>query len=183
MDCFAADTGNDAGCVSVLAENTKHERVYTVMTADGTLKSLTDNIRIENSENLDEIIDRTLLTNIQNVNGRESFALDGETLTWEAQGKDITYQGTSDKALPVTPVVTLRLDGEEISAEALTEKTGRVEMIVTYTQLKAVPHLAATILLLPEDGVSSLALENATVISCPDDRLSSAGVFRVRTRR
>ena len=153
------------GCVSALAENTKHERVYAVMAADGTLKSLTDNIRLENADGLDEITDRTMLTGIQNVNGKESFALDGETLTWQAQGKDITYQGASDKALPVTPVVTIRLDGEEISADALAEKTGRVEMKVTYTQPEAVPHLAATVLLLPENGVSSLALENASVIS------------------
>ena len=153
------------GCVSALAENTKNERVYAVMAADGTLKTLTDNIRLENADGLDEITDRTLLTGIQNVNGKESFALDGETLTWQAQGKDITYQGTSDKTLPVTPVVTLRLDGEEISAEALAEKTGRAEMTVSYTQAETVPLLAATVLLLPENGISNLTLENASVIS------------------
>ena len=153
------------GCVSALAENTKHERVYAVMTADGTLKSLTDNIRLENTDGVDEITDRTLLTDIQNVNGEESFVLDGETLTWQAQGKDITYQGTSGKTLPVTPAVTLCLDGEEISAEELAEKAGRAEMTVTYTQPEAVPHLAATVLLLPESGISGLALENASVIS------------------
>ena len=153
------------GCASALAENTKHERVYAVMAADGALKSLTDNIRLENADGLDEITDRTRLTDIQNVNGNESFALDGETLTWQAQGKDITYQGTSSEALPVTPVVTLRLDGEEISAGALAEKTGRAEITVTYAQPEAVPHLAATVLLLPEEGVSGLAMENASVIS------------------
>ena len=153
------------GCVSALAENTKNERVYAVMAADGTLKTLTDNIRVENADGLDEITDRTLLTGIQNVNGKESFALDGETLTWQAQGNDITYQGTSDKKLPVTPVITLRLDGEEISAEALAEKTGRAEMTVSYTQAETVPLLAATVLLLPENGISDLTLENASVIS------------------
>ena len=29
------------GCVPGLAENTKHERVYVVTTADGTIKSIT----------------------------------------------------------------------------------------------------------------------------------------------
>ena len=153
------------GCASALAENTKHERVYAVTAADGTLKSLTDSIRLENKDGLDEIADRTLLTDIENVNGKETFSLDGETLTWQARGKDITYQGTSDKALPVTPVVSIRLDGEEISAEALAGKTGRVEMTVTYTQPEKVPHMAATVLLLPEEGIGSLALENASVLS------------------
>lgn len=153
------------GCVSAPAESIKHERVYAVMTADGTLKSLTDNIRLENADGLEEIKDRTLLTDIENVNGKESFTLDGETLIWQAKGKDITYQGTSAKALPVTPAATLHLDGEEITADALAEKTGRVEMTVNYTQPDAIPHLAATVLLLPECGVSNLALENASVIS------------------
>ena len=36
------------GCVPGLAENTKHERVYVVAAADGTVKSVTDNIHLEN---------------------------------------------------------------------------------------------------------------------------------------
>ena len=119
------------GCGSALAENTKHERVFAVLSADGTLQSLTDSIRLENADGLDEITDRTLLTGILNVGGKESFTLDGETLTWQAGGKDITYQGTSVKALPVTPVSTLRLDGEETTAEAMTEKAGHAELTVT----------------------------------------------------
>ena len=153
------------GCGSALAENTKHERVFAVLSADGTLQSLTDSIRLENADGLDEIADRTLLTGIQNVGGKESFTLDGEALTWQAGGKDITYQGTSGKTLPVTPAVTLRLDGEEISAEILAEKAGHAKLMVTYTQPEAVPLLAATVLLLPEDGVSNLVLENAAVFS------------------
>jgi len=153
------------GCASALAENTKHERVFAVTAADGTMKSLTDSIRLENADGLEELADKTVLTGLENVSGKETFTLDGETLTWQAKGKDITYQGTSDKALPVLPVVTLRLDGGEISAEALAEKAGRVEMTIAYTQPEAVPHLAATILLLPENGVSNLELENAAQFS------------------
>ena len=158
------------GCGSALAENTKHERVFAVTAADGTVRSLTDSIRLENADGLEEIADRTLLTDIQNTNGKETFTLDGEALTWQAQGKDITYQGTSDKALPLTPVVTLRLDGEEVSAGELAEKAGRAELTVTYTQPEAVPHLAATALLLPEDGVTNLTLENASLVSLSGQR-------------
>ena len=153
------------GCGSALAENTKHERVFAVTDADGILKSLTDSVRLENADGLEEIADRTLLTDLRNTNGKESFTLDGEVLTWQAQGKDITYQGTSDNALPVTPVVTLLLDGEAVSAGELAEKTGHAELTVTYTQPEAVPHLAATVLLLPEEGVTSLTLENASMVS------------------
>ena len=154
-----------AGCFSALAQNTKHERVFAVMSADGTLRSLTDSIRLENADALEEISDRSRLTGIQNVSGNESFTSNGEVLLWQARGRDITYQGTSDMPLPVTPQVRLRLDGEELSPEALQEKSGRAELTVTYSQPEAVPHLAATVLLLPGEGVRNLSLENASLIS------------------
>ena len=48
------------GCVSALAENTKHERVFVVAGADGTVQSLTDSIRLENADKAEEIRDRTM---------------------------------------------------------------------------------------------------------------------------
>ena len=49
------------GCASALAENTKHERVYAVTSADGAVQSLTDNIRLENADGLDTLSDMTYL--------------------------------------------------------------------------------------------------------------------------
>ena len=153
------------GCVPGLAENTKHERVYVVANADGTVKSVTDNIRLENADGLDEIVDRTLLTAIQNVGGKEAFTLDGETLTWQAQGKDITYEGTSDKTPAILPVVTLTLDGEAITAEALKNKAGDAVLTVAYQTNEPLPALAVTVLPLPEEGITDLRLENAAALT------------------
>lgn len=153
------------GCVPGLAETTKHERVYVVTTADGTIKSVTDSVRLENADGLDEIMDQTILTDIQNVGGKETFTLDGETLTWQAQGKDITYEGTSDKTPAILPVVTLTLDGEDVSFADLKDKTGDAVLTVTYQQQAAMPILAVTVLPLPEEGITDLRLENAAVLS------------------
>ena len=153
------------GCVPGLAENTKHERVYIVAATDGTVKSVTDNIRLENADGLDEIVDRTLLTAIQNVGGKEAFTLDGETLTWHAQGKDITYEGTSDKTPAILPVVTLTLDGEEITVDSLKDKTGDAVLTVAYQTNEPLPALAVTVLPLPEEGITDLRLENAAALT------------------
>ena len=153
------------GCVPGLAENTKHERVYVVTTADGTIKSITDSVRLENADGLDEIADQTILTNIQNVGGKETFALDGETLTWQAQGKDIAYEGTSDKTPATMPVVTLTLNGADISFTDLKDKTGDAVLTVSYRQQEKLPILAVTVLPLPDKGVTDLELENAAVLS------------------
>ena len=153
------------GCVPGLAENTKHERVYVVTAADGTVQSVTDNIRLENADSMDEIEDRTLLTAIQNVGGKEAFTLDGETLTWQAQGKDITYEGTSDKVPAILPMVTLTLNGEEIAANSLKDKTGEAVLTVAYQTNEPLPALAVTVLPLPEEGITDLQLENAIVMT------------------
>ena len=153
------------GCVPGLAENTKHERVYVVTAADGTIKSITDSVRLENADGLDEIADQTILTDIQNVGGKETFILDGETLTWKANGKDIAYQGTSDKTPALLPMVTLTLDGADVSFADLKDKTGDAVLTVTYQQQAAMPILAVTVLPLPEEGITDLRLENAAVLS------------------
>ena len=153
------------GCVPGLAENTKHERVFVVAAADGTVRTITDSVRLENADGLDEIIDQTILADIRNVGGRETFTLDGETLTWKANGKDIAYQGTSDKAPALLPVVTLTLDGADISFADLKDRTGDAVLTVSYQQQAALPVLAVTVLPLPEKGMTGLKLENAAVLS------------------
>ncbi len=152
------------GCGCAAAENTKHERVYAVTGADGTVKSITDIIRLENAEGLEKLNDLTRLKEIVNAGGKETFTLDGETLVWQADGKDICYRGTSDRQPAVVPVVKLTLDGKEISAEELKNGSGEAELTVTYRSDTALPMLAVTALPLPE-GMSGLQLKNAAVLT------------------
>ena len=156
------------GCTGALAENKKHERIYVVAGADGTVNSITDSIRLENTDGLEELVDRTMLTDIQNVGGNETFTLEGETLIWKADGKNVTYQGTSDKTPAVLPSVTLTLDGEEISAADLKEKNGEAVLTVTYRTAGEAPALALSVLPLPEEGISDLKTENAAVLTEAD---------------
>ena len=153
------------GCVSATAETGKQEKVYVVAAPDGTVASITDNVRLENNDGLEVIEDRTLLTGIENLGGKETFTQDGSALTWTANGKDIIYQGTSDKLPAVVPVVTITLDGETVSAADLKEKEGEAVMTVTYLVHENVPALAVTAMLLPENGVSGLKTENASVVT------------------
>ena len=152
------------GGMEASAETAKHERVYVVAEPDGTVLSLTDTIRLENRDLLDEITDSTMLSDVQNVSGEQSFTLDDGELTWRAMGEDITYQGTSDKTPEVLPVVRFMLDGEEISASELAEKEGEVSVEVTYSASDEHPVLAVTAVILPEEGISGLTTENAAVM-------------------
>lgn len=153
------------GCATGLAENTKHERIYVVTSADGTIESITDSVRLENAGALDEITDQSILADIQGTGSGETFTSDGNTLTWKAGGKDITYLGTSDKAPALLPAVKLTLDGEEISFADLKDKTGDAVLTVSYQQQEALPILAVTVLPLPGKGITGLQVENAAVLS------------------
>lgn len=153
------------GCVSALSENTKHERVYVVSDAEGNVQSLTDVIRLENTDGLPELQDRSMLEGIVNVGGDEAFTRDGESLTWLANGNDIVYQGTSGQAPAILPLVTLTLDGEKVTAEALKNKVGEATLTVSYSYSGALPALALTVLPLPAEGVSGLQMENCAALT------------------
>ena len=120
-----------AGCTAS-AETSKHERVYVVVNHDGEVQTLLDNIHLENEDALDVLTDRSMLTDIENVSGHETFTLDGETLTWQADGNSIIYQGTSDKRPDVLPQVTFTLDGKEASAEEIKNGQGTMTMDVSF---------------------------------------------------
>ena len=153
------------GCVSATAETSKQEKVFVTAGADGAVTSITDNVRLENADGLDVIADRTMLAGIENLGGEEPFTLDGTTLTWQANGQDIIYQGTSDKAPAIVPVVTITLDGETVSAADLKEKEGEAVLKVSYQANEAVPALAVTATLLPDKGISGLKTQNAFVVT------------------
>ena len=144
------------------AETVKHERVYAVTNAAGDALTVIDNVRLENGDALAEIDDRTLLTALENVGGTEKFTQSGETVTWNADGNSIIYQGTSDKALNVTPVVRMTLDGNEITAADVKNASGELVMTVSYRAES--PFLAVTVMPLTDD-VTSVTVDNGAVLT------------------
>ena len=144
------------------AETLKRERVFAVLDASGEQQTVIDSIHLQNDDGLDTITDSTSLTDVENMSGHETFTLDGETLTWQANGNDITYQGKSDKALPVKPSVTVKVNGEEVSAATLSDVSGEVELTVTYTA--DAPYVAMTVVPLPEEGLTDITMENAMLM-------------------
>ena len=84
--------------------------------------------------NLDkgEVNDDTELKKILNINGTEKFSKDGNLLTWNSTGKDIFYQGSSDKELPITVDVKYYLNGKEMSAKKMAGKKGEVKIRLSF---------------------------------------------------
>ena len=111
----------------------KVETVYVTADANGAVNDVIVSEWLKNVTASSELADSTELKDIVNVKGSETFTDNGDgTLTWNADGSDIYYQGTTDKELPVTMKITYTLDGKEISPEELAGKSGRVTMRFEY---------------------------------------------------
>lgn len=116
----------------------KDETVYVFADANGNTDSILVNEKLKNTDGAATLSDKTDLQDIVNVKGDETYTQDGDTITWEAGGKDICYQGTTDKALPVDVKVTYYLDGREITPEQLVGQSGNVKIRFDYTNNETV---------------------------------------------
>lgn len=163
-------TGDDTG---------KDETVYVISDAAGTARQVIVSEWLKNSEGKDTIEDITNLKDIENVKGNETWTkgADGK-ITWQADGNDIYYQGTSDQELPVQVKLTYYLDGKEIAPENLAGKSGKVTIRFDYTNTArktvtvngkkeeiAVPFAVISGAILSSDHFKNVEVTNGRVIS------------------
>ncbi len=160
-------------------ETEKVETVYVKANAAGDVKNVIVSDWLKNYHGDDEIVDKTSLTKIKNVKGDEKFKKNNDgTITWNADGNDIFYQGKATKDVPVNVNVTYKLDGKEVSAKEIAGKSGRVTITFNYennaTQTvningKAeeikVPFAMASGVILPSDKFKNVTVSNGQVIS------------------
>ena len=116
------------------SEDSKDETVYIIAGADGSVQKIIVSDWIKNSLGSNTVSDKSELTNVENVNGDESYTLDSDnTRVWDAEGEDIYYRGNIEKELPVELSVTYKLDGKTVSPAELTGKSGKVTIRFDYT--------------------------------------------------
>ena len=170
---FAAGTSSDADAVY------KEETVYVNADATGTTDEVTVSNWLKNSGSVSgSLTDASTLKDIKNVKGDETFKASGDTLTWNTDGEDIYYQGTTDQNLPVSVKLTYYLDGKEIKPADLKGKSGHLKIQVDYTnkEKKTVsvdgkqeevytPFVMMTGMILPNETFSNVTIDNGKVIS------------------
>ena len=85
----------DTKAASAAAEEraSKEETVYVIAGADGKQQSVIVSDWLENPNKETSLQDVSDLTDIENVKGDETWTANGTSLTWDAQGNDIYYQG------------------------------------------------------------------------------------------
>lgn len=155
----------------------KEETVYVLADSTGKERKVIVSDHLINDGNKDTIEDASDLKDIENVKGDETFKQDGCKLTWQADGNDIYYQGTSTKETPVSQTITYSLDGKEVKPEELAGKSGKVTIRFDYTNNETVktkidgkeeeiyvPFAAISGMVL-DDSFSNVKVTNGKVIS------------------
>ena len=113
--------------------NTKEETVYTKLDNNSKVYSSIVSTKLSNDNKSELLEDITDLLNIKNTNGDEEFTRDGDKIIWKSKGKNIQYQGETNKETPVTCKIKYELNGEEVTAEKIVGKSGKVKIIIEYT--------------------------------------------------
>ncbi|WP_040215253.1 hypothetical protein [Clostridium polynesiense] len=163
----------------------KEQTVYVNADESGKIEKVIVSNWLKNTEKKSSITDKTELKNIENVKGEESFSQAGDgTLTWQAEGKDIYYQGETEKELPVSVKMTYFLDEKEIQPTELAGKSGKIKIRINYenktketceingkTETIQTPFLMVSGMILPTDKFTNVEVKNGTVISDGQDNI------------
>ena len=155
----------------------KEQTVYVNADEKGAAQKIIVSNHLKNTEGADMLEDSSSLSDIENVKGEETYK-EGEdgTILWDADGKDIYYQGESSEELPVEVKMTYYLDGQEIQPEELAGKSGKVKIRIDYLNHSSqkvgeegkevvTPFLMMTGMILPNENFSNVEVTNGKVIS------------------
>lgn len=162
----------------------KDESVYVKADASGKVNETTVTEWLKNPNN-GKTEDVTELQNVENVKGDETYTTGSEgSVSWKSEGKDIYYQGTTDKELPVDVEIAYTLDGKEVAAKDLKGKDGKLEMKVQYTNKSKetvdvsgesvemyTPFAMVTAMMLPSDEYTNVTIDHGKIVSDGDKNI------------
>ena len=149
----------------------KDESVYVKADASGRPTEKTVEVVLKKIEGSDPIEDRSNLREIKNTEGNEEYTEAGEgRYLWQNNGEDIHYKGKSDEALPVNVRITYYLEGQEVSAEEIAGKTGKVKIRFDYENSTDVPFMVLSAAMLPADVFSDVEVTNGKLMDLGDQK-------------
>ena len=148
---------------------TKEETVYVVTDSSGAQTDVIVSDHLQNKGKSKTIADETTLTDIENVKGEETFEQKGDSLTWDAEGNSIYYQGRTDAEVPVTMDVTYRLNDKVVTGPELQGQSGKVEIRIHYEnnaefEGTTVPFIVMTGLIVTDDSFKNIKISKGKVI-------------------
>lgn len=147
----------------------KTETVYSKLNYNGVVTDTIVNELLVNDKELDTINDYSTLTDIINISDDNEFTNNNNKLTFNAMGKNVMYQGKSVKKLPITTIVTYKLDGKSIELNDLLGKSGNVTINIKYINNEKhgnlyTPFVITTTTMIESNNISNVTINNGKTI-------------------
>ena len=155
----------------------KEETVYINVSPDGEVKKISVTDRLHTDMPQVRIEDKTDLKNVADVKTFIEPVIKGDKMYWDMDSTDLYYNGVSEKEPPMSISVKYYLDGEEISPDKLSGKSGDVKMTVTVANklTKSVklggksysmqcPMLFLGGMIMPEETFSEVTTDNGVIL-------------------
>lgn len=149
----------------------KQEVVFSTLNSKGEVKESIVNNHLKYVSK-DDIEDETILKNILNISGNEKFYVTDNKLVFEGKGKDITYQGTTDKELPIGVNIKYYLNGKELSKKQILNKKGKVKIVIdfknnSYNEKYGMhtPFVVTMASIIKSDNNSNVEISNGKVVN------------------
>ena len=167
----------------------RDETVYVIANTDGSVRQIIVSDWIQNGLAAAQVEERSELSQVEAVKGSATYTLGQDNArVWDAQGQDLYYQGSIEKALPVDMTVTYQMDGQTVAPGQIAGKSGHVTIRFDYenrqyemveidgTEEKIyVPFAMLTGLLLDSDRFTNVTVSNGKLF-CDGSHIAVVGV-------
>lgn len=167
----------------------RDETVYVIANTDGSVRQIIVSDWIQNGLAAAQVEERSELSQVEAVKGSATYTLGQDNArVWDAQGQDLYYQGSIEKALPVDMTVTYQMDGQTVTPGQIAGKSGHVTIRFDYenrqyemveidgTEGKIyVPFAMLTGLLLDSDRFTNVTVSNGKLF-CDGSHIAVVGV-------
>ena len=170
--------GITASPVCAASKVTKEETVYVVTEADGSQNDVIVSDHLKNDRDADKIKDRSNLSNIENVKGDETFdAGENGSMTWNAGGNDIFYEGSTTEEVPVQLGISYFLNGKEVQGSELEGASGDVKIVINYRNTAVdengttIPFVAMTGFIAENDTFTDIEIDHGKVVDDGDKKI------------
>lgn len=167
----------------------RDETVYVIANTDGSVRQIIVSDWIQNGLAAAQVEERSELSQVEAVKGSATYTLGQDNArVWDAQGQDLYYQGSIEKALPVDMTVTYQMDDQTVTPGQIAGKSGHVTIRFDYenrqyemveidgTEEKIyVPFAMLTGLLLDSDRFTNVTVSNGKLF-CDGSHTAVVGV-------
>ncbi len=148
----------------------KHETVYVNLYPDGRRRNVIDSTWIQNSRELKEFKDNTILKQVESVSGAKLIQNNNGDLVWDTNGDDVYYQSPVDKKIPISVDISYYLDGKKMSPEEIAGKSGRAKIRISLKNNDKhgdlyTPFTAVTVVPLKNDVFTDVSVSDGKIFS------------------